>query len=104
MGGVVNIITKQPTNELSGLFQADIGNYNQQKYTIGFKTPLLKDKLYLGVALVYNQRDGFYHNEFNDRPYDRQHSITGNYYLKYLAGSELVITLNVKHVDNDEVD
>ncbi len=100
MGGVVNIITRQPTNQMSGFFQADLGNYNQQKYTVSYKTPLIKDKLYIGAAAVYNQRDGYYHNEFNNRPYDSQHSITGNYYLKYIAGGNWVFNLNVKHHDN----
>lgn len=100
MGGVVNIITRQPTNQMSAFLQADIGNYNQQKYTVGFKTPLVKDKLYIGVAAVYNQRNGYYHNEYNNRPYDSQHSITGNYYLKYIAGKNWVFNLNVKHHDN----
>ncbi len=100
MGGVVNIITRQPTNQMSGFFQADLGNYNQQKYTVSFKTPLIKDKLYIGAAAMYNQRDGYYHNEFNNKPYDNQHSITGNYYLKYIAGSNWVFNLNLKHHDN----
>ena len=100
MGGVINIITRQPTNTLNGFVQVDAGNFNQQKYTVGFRTPLVKDKLYLGVAAVYNQRDGFYHNEFNNSSYDKQHSITGNYYLKYIAGKNWIFTLNAKHHDN----
>ena len=100
MGGVVNIITKQPTNNVSGFAQADIGNFNQQKYTLAFRAPLLKDELYIGVAAIYNRRDGYYHNDFNNSSYDKQHSLTGNYYLKYNAGKSWLFTLNVKHHDN----
>ena len=33
MGGVINIITKQPTNTTNGFAEINIGNYNQQRYT-----------------------------------------------------------------------
>ena len=32
MGGVINIITKQPGNKLGGFAEINIGNYNQQRY------------------------------------------------------------------------
>lgn len=100
MGGVINIITRQPKNNTSGFAQIDVGNYNQQKYTAGFRAPLIKDKLYLGIAAVFNQRDGFYHNDYNNSSYEDQHSFTGNYYLKYFAGKNWVFHINVKHHDN----
>lgn len=100
MGGVINIITKQPANNTSGFAQIDAGNYNQQKYTVGFRAPLVKDKLYFGLAAVFNQRDGFYRNEFNNSSYEKQHSLTGNYYLKYFAGKNWVFNVNLKHHDN----
>jgi iron complex outermembrane receptor protein len=50
MGGVINIITKQPSNITNGFAEVNIGNHNQQRYTLAFRTPLIKDKLFLGVA------------------------------------------------------
>jgi iron complex outermembrane receptor protein len=46
---------------------------------------------------MYDSRNGFYTNEFNNSSFDDQYSITGNYYLKYIANSKWAITLNVKH-------
>lgn len=100
MGGVINIITKQPTNVTSGFAEVNIGNYGQQRYNAGIRTPLVKDKLFLGAALMYSKRDGFYTNEYNNSSYDKQHAVSGNYYLKYLPGSGWNITLNVKHQNN----
>ena len=100
MGGVINIITKQPSNNTNGFAEINIGNYNQQRYSLGFRTPLVKDKLYLGVAGVYNSRDGFYTNTFYNKSYDKQNSFTGNYYLKYLPANNWAITLNVKNQQN----
>lgn len=100
MGGVINIITKQPTNIPGGFAELSVGNYGQQRYTAGFRTPLVKDKLFLGVAGVYDGRNGYYTNQFNHQSYDDQHSFTGNYYLKYLPVKAWELALNVKHNNN----
>ncbi|TWR25115.1 TonB-dependent receptor [Mucilaginibacter pallidiroseus] len=100
MGGVINVITKQPTNTPGGFAEASYGSYGQQRYTLGYRTPLIKDKLYLGAAGLYTGMDGFYTNLFNNTKLDKQHSFTGNYYLKYLASNTFGLTLNVKHYAN----
>jgi iron complex outermembrane receptor protein len=96
-GGVINIITKQPTNETSGFAGADFGNHGLQRYSLGLKTPLIKDKLFLGVAGLFSNFGGFYTNSFNNTNFDKQHYFLGNYYLKYLATPKLSFTLNVKN-------
>lgn len=100
MAGVINIITRQPTNRTNGFASVSIGNYGQQRYEFGLRTPLVKDKLYFGVAGVYDGRDGFYTNDFNNSNFDKQHSVTGNYYLKYLVNKNWTATVNVKHNSN----
>jgi iron complex outermembrane receptor protein len=97
MGGVINIITKQPTNTTNAFAEINIGNHNQQRYSAGFWTLLVKNKLYFGAAAMYDARDGYYTNEFNNSSFDKQHSFTGNYYLKYLANSKWSFNLNFKH-------
>jgi len=97
MGGVINIITKQPGNATSGFGEVSIGNYGQQRYGVGIRAPLVKNKLFAGVSGVYEKRDGYYTNEFNNTSFDKQHSITGNYYLKFLPNSKWNIILNAKN-------
>ncbi|WPU95194.1 TonB-dependent receptor [Mucilaginibacter sabulilitoris] len=99
-GGVINVITKQPTNTVSGFAGLDFGNYGQQRYTLGLRAPLIKDRLFLGVAGVYSGFNGFYTNTFNNSHFDKQHFFLGNYYLKFLATSKLALTLNVKNYNN----
>jgi iron complex outermembrane recepter protein len=100
MAGVINIITKQPTNSTTGFAEFNLGNYGQQRYAAGFRTPLVKNKLYLGATGVYDRSDGFYTNQFNNTPFDVKHSFTGNYFLKYHINSRWALTLNVKHNEN----
>ena len=100
MGGVINIITRQPTNQTSGFAEINIGNYGQQRYSAGIRTPLIKNKLYVGVAGLFRKQQGFYTNLFNNSDFDRQHVTMGNYYLKFLATDRLNFTLNIKHNAN----
>lgn len=98
MGGVVNIITKQPTNKTDGFVELSQGNYGQQRYAAGIRTPIVKNKLFFGASGLYDGMNGFYTNAFDNSDFDKQHSIGGNYYLKYLASSKWAFTLNVKHL------
>ena len=100
MGGVINVITRQPDNTLSGFADISYGNNNQQRYTAGIRAALIKDKLYFGAAGMYEGRDGFYTNEYNNSNYDKQHSILGNYYLKYLINPRWDVSLNAKNIAN----
>ena len=101
MGGVINIITKQPNNASSGFADISVGNYNQQRITAGFKTPLIKDKLFFGASILSNKRDGYYTNEFTQSSYDNQNGLSGNYFLKYTISSRWDINLNFKHLANE---
>lgn len=100
MAGVINIITRQPTNQTTGLVEANLGNRGQQRYLLGLRTPIAKDKLFFGASLLYNGSDGFYTNDFDGSNYDKQHAVFGNYYLKYLLSTQWAMTLNFKHVSN----
>ena len=100
MGGVINIITKQPTNTTTGFADLSLGNYNQQRTIVGFKTPFVKNKLFAGASLLYNKRDGFYTNEYTSSSYDQQNIMSGNYFLKYVVNEKWNINLNFKHHQN----
>lgn len=97
MGGVINIITKQPANATSGMASYSIGNYGHNRLQLSLKTPVVHNKLFLGASLLYDARNGFYTNKFTHQPYDTQHGFSGNYFLKYLANEKWSAILNVKH-------
>lgn len=100
MGGVINIITKQPGDIANAFAEVNFGNYNQQRYEAGFRAPLIKGKLYLGVAGMYNKRDGYYTNTFRNESFDKQNTYAGNYYLKFKPADKWLVSLNLKHQAN----
>ena len=97
MGGVINIITKQPTNKTAGFAEVNVGSFGTQRYTTGVKTPLIKDHLFVGASVMVDARDGFYTNVFNNSKFDVHNSFTGNYFVKYVASPKFSATFNVKH-------
>ena len=71
--GVINIITKQPDNELRGKIFGEYGSYDTEhgsspSYRAGgsISGPLVKDKLYLGLAGQWEDSDGYMENEYNN--------------------------------------
>lgn len=98
MGGIINIITKQPTGKTESFAELSVGNYRTRRFTAGLRTPLIKDKLFFGVAALYDELDGYYMNRYNNSKFDKQHRLGGNYYLKYLVNPKLSTTLNLKHL------
>lgn len=100
MGGVINIITKKPGNRTSAFIEESAGNFGQQRLSVGLRTPLVAGKLYLGSSGLYSSLGGFYTNAFDNSAFDKQSTVSGNHYLKWLAADRFSLTLNVKHVAN----
>lgn len=97
MGGVINIITRPPGDALHAFSEINVGNNAQLRYSAGVRSPLFDKKLFIGIAAMYDSRDGFYSNLYDNSSYDKQNSITGNYYLKWIIGKGWDVLLNVKH-------
>ncbi len=98
-GGIINIITKRPTNTARVFAEINAGKYGLQQYNAGFSLPVINNKLFIGASGMYEGRNGFYTNAYNDSKFDKQHSWMGDYFIKYLASDKLSFTLNAKHLD-----
>ncbi len=101
-GGVLNIITKKPLNKTSGFAEMDFGNYGQQRYSVGFNTPLIKNKLFVNAGLQSNGRGAVYSNPtLNTKHFDNHNAYSGNVNLKYLASDKWTIDWNTRY-ENDK--
>ena len=106
MGGVVNIITKKPTNKTSAFGELSFGNLGLQRYSTGYKSPIIKDKLFFGMNGLYQTQEGFLKNDItgtsstdtklNGKAVGGEQYFYGNIYLKWLPTSRFNVTLNVK--------
>jgi len=100
MGGVINIFTKQPDDQVHVSFELSSGNYGLERYSFNISTPLINGKLYLGAAVLYEASDGYYINDFNNSNFDRQHRTADNISLKYLLNPKWSFSLNMKNLWN----
>jgi iron complex outermembrane recepter protein len=101
-GGVLNVITKRPTNKTSGFAEVDFGNYGQQRYSVGFNTPIIKNKLFVNAGLQSNNRGAVYENPtLNTKNFDHHNAYSGNVNLKYLVSDKWTIDLNTRY-ENDK--
>jgi iron complex outermembrane recepter protein len=106
MGGVVNIITKKPTNKTNAFAEVSVGNLNLQRYSAGFKMPLVKDKLFFGLNGLYQTQNGYWKNDTtgtvspnataNGKLVGGEKNLYGNLFLKWLPMQKLNFTLNLK--------
>ncbi|MEM8900634.1 MAG: TonB-dependent receptor, partial [Bacteroidota bacterium] len=94
LGGVINIITKQPTNKTQGHITLGYGNLNQLQVNGSVSTPLVKDKLFLGLDGSFSSRDGYIKNTFLDHTELLGNEMaTGNVRLSWLMNDKWSLTL-----------
>jgi iron complex outermembrane receptor protein len=102
VGGVVNIVTRQPDNQTHGYIGASYGNYNAQDYRLGLGGALVENKLFFGIDCLYGLRDGFVYNNFvHDHP-DSQNTADGRATLRWTPSANWSVTLTASGArDND---
>ena len=59
IGGAIKYVTRELPDYTRGYVEAAVGAYNQRDLKAGVSTPLVDDKLYLGVSAAKLSRDGF---------------------------------------------
>lgn len=66
IGAVINIVTKEPTNELSGIVGFEYGSNNYIKTLFNLTTPIIDDKLYFGLNSQIEKDDSWITNDYNN--------------------------------------
>ena len=104
MGGVINIVTKEPSNSVEGSISAEYGTDNYQETAFDISAPLIDNKLFLGINGAYSQSDGWQtnHHPGNKEDANEQERYLLNAKLKYNPTDNLSIKLNISHDKNDK--
>jgi iron complex outermembrane receptor protein len=103
VSGAINLVTKQPTEELEGELAATYGNEGQMKGQAYVSGGLTTDLLG-SIALSYDERDGFYNNTFLKKDtgdYDRTSS-RGK--LLWMATDALNFTLSADYTKRNSTE
>ncbi|RXK04560.1 TonB-dependent receptor [Halarcobacter ebronensis] len=65
IGGVINIITKEPNNETNGSIGFEYGSDNYMRNTFNINTPIIKDKLFFNINGDIFSDNGWITNTYN---------------------------------------
>jgi iron complex outermembrane receptor protein len=63
-GGVINILSNEPTDEFGGYAKLDVGNYSKIRFEGALNSPFAGDKVQTRLSVLYAERDGFTENLF----------------------------------------
>ncbi|MGE0623756.1 MAG: TonB-dependent receptor [Pseudomonadales bacterium] len=61
-GGAINVISKNPTDELDGTVDATLGNYDRVRLRGALGGPIAQDRLNGRLAFIYDKADGYQDN------------------------------------------
>jgi iron complex outermembrane receptor protein len=93
LGGAVNFISNQPTNDASGEIDLRYGNYNYFTARGTANVPIIKDKLFTRLTFAGTRRDGTVRNVFDDSRINDLGNAGGRLQIFYLPTDRLDITL-----------
>lgn len=99
--GAINYLSKKPTSDFSGFITAGIGNYDQKEVNGAINIPVVKDKLLVRVAGIYDYQDGYIRNTFGGNLNGKK-TIAGRFSASYLptVNNKIDLVLNYQKDDN----
>jgi iron complex outermembrane receptor protein len=101
LAGVINMQSKQPTNDLDIHVETGIAQYGTHNLGVAVGGALVEDKL-LGRASIYShQSDGYMENDFLNSDTQDHDEVTARGHLKWLASNDLTVDLNFLHINID---
>ncbi|PMB15553.1 TonB-dependent receptor domain-containing protein [Fischerella thermalis] len=102
LGGVVNVITKRPTNEFEFSNSISYGNYDDFRTQASISGPLIEDRLFFRLSGNYGTRDGYTYNTFLDRDVDGGSGGNGRIQLLWTPSKDWDISFNASFDDYRE--
>ena len=99
LAGVVNLITRRPTNEFEFSGIASYGNFNDLDLRASASGPLIEDNLFFRLSGSYGSRDGYVRNTLLDDGVNDQSGGTGRVQLLWTPSADWEVALNASFDD-----
>lgn len=108
--GAINIVTRQPGNEVVArvaaeagmLLSAETGDRIKGRYSLNASGPLVNDKLFFGLAGQYYHKDGFIENTRTGDPDNDRANWSGRMQLRWTPTDRLDVSLIVSGIKYDD--
>lgn len=101
IGGAINIITKQPTNDFTGFAQLGAGSGAERDGVFAVSGPIVADKLLFRVSGEYKTADGQIENSYLHEKVDFYTGKDLRAKLKWLVSDDLTVDLRFNHSGTD---
>ena len=102
LGGVINVVTRQPTNKFEFKNSISYGNFDDFKAQASISGPLVEDKLFFRLSGDYSTRDGYVRNTFLDRDVDGGSGGNGRVKLLWTPSADWEVSFNASFDDYRE--
>ncbi len=93
LGGVINVVSRQPTGEFGVYGKLTLGNYNEVDGAVAVNFPIVKDKLAGKVSVSHRTRDGFFTNLADGQDLMWVNTTKARAYLKWTPTATFDATL-----------
>ncbi|KAM3114324.1 TonB-dependent receptor domain-containing protein [Phormidesmis sp. 146-33] len=100
--GVVNIISRPPSNQPEIRTAASYGNNNFRNLQLSLSDAVLPDKLFFRLASIYKARDGIVENTFLNREVGEKNGLAGRAEILWTPAKEWNISFNTTINSDDD--
>ncbi|MDJ0590612.1 MAG: TonB-dependent receptor [Pleurocapsa sp. MO_226.B13] len=102
LGGVINIVSRRPTNTFEFDTVLSYGNFDDFEAQASISDAIIKDKLAYRLSGSYSTQDGYVENTFLDEDVDGGTSATGRAQILWTPSENWEVLLNASLADYDE--
>ena len=102
VGGAINIVTRQPGNEVEGQVKATVGNGGTTNINGYVSGPIVEDKVLYQVGGSYSDKDGFNENSFLNEETDFSERTTLQAMLQTMVSDDLTVDFRAKYADSED--
>ncbi len=103
LGGVINVVTKKPDNDVDVGIKGTYGSFDTFDVTAYLRAPLIEDKLYIGLSGSIGGSQGYYTNTFYDKEFVKQEDYSGRLQLRFTPTDkwDILLSADVEHIKDD---
>lgn len=100
--GVVNVISRPPSNKPEVGITAGYGSYNSREVRLSLSDAIIPDKISFRLSGAYLARDGIFNNVLLNRQVGETSKLTGRAQVLWTPTPEWNISFNALASDNDD--
>lgn len=102
LSGLINIVTKQPGEEVEGFGEVTGGNYDLLRVRAGVSGPLVENRLFGSISASHLDRGGYVDNQFTHNKVNDAGNWSLRSKLLYIASDRVEATLAIDYREVDQ--